>query len=395
MITSTQQGDCYKILIVGHSYVTRFAQDKIVEMQECAKGVEVHLVIPNNVNCAFGLIGADHHPQINRSNINVIQRCGGEANITYWFRNEDMVDVLSRVRPSIVLVEEDPFSLCMFGVLLAIEQASLRPSVACFIWDNLNRKTPVWRWLLKSWLQSLTFPSINLFVCGNHSARALLHAEKSYRNASVVLPQIGVLVPEFAEREYNPPATYCVRIGFVGRLVEEKGILVLLEACSLLLDCTWSLIVVGSGDLGSTIQHTAQRFGYGDRLTLLGGVKHSEVPGILASIDVFVLPSQRTSFWEEQFGITLVQAMASGCACVGSDCGAIPYVLKDAGLIFPQKHVGKLSLALRSLLASSDLRRQFGEAARQRALSKFSSNAVAKEYMTLLTQYYKQTLINI
>jgi glycosyltransferase involved in cell wall biosynthesis len=173
----------------------------------------------------------------------------------------------------------------------------------------------------------------------------------------------------------------------VGRLVEEKGVLILLEACSQLLDCDWTLTVVGSGVLSGSMQKTVDGYGYSHRLTLLSGVKHSEVPGILASIDVFVLPSQRTSFWEEQFGLTLVQAMASGCACIGSDSGAIPYVLKDAGLIFRQRHVGELSVALRSLLESPDQRRRLGEAARRRALRYFSMEAVAKDYVELLNRY--------
>lgn len=378
-----------RILVVGHSYVTPFAQEKIVEMQRCAPNAELHLLIPDHTVCAFGDLQAERHPSLREEAFHVCMRAGGASNISYWFEPQELRLILARVRPSVVVIDEDPFSLCMVGVLIALGRLSIRPLIACFIWDNLNRKRPLWRWLAKSWVQFITFADIGLFICGNHAAQRLLGSEKNYRGRSTVLPQVGAVVPETLGRAFDAAPNKSVRIGFVGRLVEEKGLLVLFEACSLLLDCNWTLTIVGSGPLSSQLVAVAHRLGFGDRLTLLGGVPHGEVIPILTSLDIFVLPSHRTNFWEEQFGITLVQAMGSGCACIGSDSGAIPDVLGESGLIFPQTNAKNLAVALRAFAESPELRRRLGEAAHRRALTCFSSKAVARKYMNSLGRVHE------
>ena len=57
---------------------------------------------------------------------------------------------------------------------------------------------------------------------------------------------------------------------------------------------------------------------------------------ILKSMDVLVLPSRSMPYWKEQFGRVLVEAMACGVPVIGSDSGAIPAVIGDAGLVFPE-----------------------------------------------------------
>jgi glycosyltransferase involved in cell wall biosynthesis len=107
--------------------------------------------------------------------------------------------------------------------------------------------------------------------------------------------------------------TGALTFGFLGRLVPEKGIGVLLEACRRLPPEGWRLRVAGRAP------HGAPRFeplAQGLPVEFLG---FTDARDFLSSIDVLVAPS----IWDEPFGLTIVEAYAAGAAVIGSDRGAI------------------------------------------------------------------------
>ena len=71
-------------------------------------------------------------------------------------------------------------------------------------------------------------------------------------------------------------------------------------------------------------------------MRFLGLVPSTEAPRYYREIDVLVLPSLTRPNWVEQFGRVLIEAMACGVAVVGSSSGEIPWVIGDAGVIFPE-----------------------------------------------------------
>lgn len=73
------------------------------------------------------------------------------------------------------------------------------------------------------------------------------------------------------------------------------------------------------------------------------------MPGVYAAMEVLVLPSRQEGFEKEQFGRVLAEAMACGVAVVGSDCGAIPEVIGEAGLVYAQGDVAALAACLERL----------------------------------------------
>jgi glycosyltransferase involved in cell wall biosynthesis len=120
-------------------------------------------------------------------------------------------------------------------------------------------------------------------------------------------------------------------LGFVGRLVPEKGVDTLLRA---LARTRGSLQLIGDGPERQRLEALARELGIGDRVRFLGSVPRAQVPGLLRGLDVLVLPSRETAGWKEQFGRVLVEAMALGIPCVGSDSGAIPSVIGEGGASF-------------------------------------------------------------
>ncbi len=123
----------------------------------------------------------------------------------------------------------------------------------------------------------------------------------------------------------------------------------------------------------------ARSLGILDRIAFVDWVGHGEVPAFLRRMDVLVLPSRTTPGWAEQFGHLLIEAMGCGAVPVGSDSGEIPWVIGDAGLIFPEEDHRALAAALRRLRDEGGLREKLARAGRRRVLDHFSWEVIAEK----------------
>jgi glycosyltransferase involved in cell wall biosynthesis len=104
----------------------------------------------------------------------------------------------------------------------------------------------------------------------------------------------------------------------------------------------------------------------------------------MSAFDVFALPSRTVGNWKEQFGRVIAEAGAAGIAVIGSDSGAIPDVIGDAGIVFPEGDETAIADAIRTLLEQPALRAEYGANGRRRAEELFSWQPVAKQYSDLL-----------
>ena len=120
-------------------------------------------------------------------------------------------------------------------------------------------------------------------------------------------------------RPLNSP----MEILYLGRLIEEKGVQNLISACAILRDAgiAFNLTIAGWGDREEELMGLAKSLDVNVRF--MGETDKPEE--CYASADVFVHSPIR----QEGFGITLVEAMASGCICVASDIGGIPEIITD------------------------------------------------------------------
>ena len=112
-------------------------------------------------------------------------------------------------------------------------------------------------------------------------------------------------------------------VGYVGRLVEEKG---LADAVDALLRCPPAvrLVLVGAGPYQSALQARIARLQLLDRVVFLAKRPLEQLPPLMNALDVLLLPSRTTSRWKEQFGRVIIEAHACGIPVIGSDSGAIP-----------------------------------------------------------------------
>jgi glycosyltransferase involved in cell wall biosynthesis len=168
-------------------------------------------------------------------------------------------------------------------------------------------------------------------------------------------------------------------IGYVGRLMEEKGLSTLIEAFSRLKGSR-TLVLVGRGDYKDEAIDWANSFGIADSIRFTGAVPHEKVPFYMNCFDGMVLPSRTVlPYFKEQFGHVLIEAMACEIPVVGSDSGAIPQVIGDAGLIFHEGDVKELAEKLQSLMDDPALRKELALKGRQRVLRKYTHRRIAEE----------------
>lgn len=138
-----------------------------------------------------------------------------------------------------------------------------------------------------------------------------------------------------------------LRVGFLGRLSEDKGILTLLDAAARLESSDrgrFRFRVAGEGRFVADEERArldAALRAAGDAVEVLGW---QQTDDFLASVDVLAVPSQ----WAEVFGLVAAEAMAAGVPVVASDAGAVPEVVGESHpLVFPQKDAEALAAVLR------------------------------------------------
>jgi len=176
-----------------------------------------------------------------------------------------------------------------------------------------------------------------------------------------------------------------LRVGFVGRLIANKGPQYLLEAAPALLTThpRAEIVMVGDGPMRPTLEARAEALGIRDKVSFLGNRK--DVADVLRSCDIFVRPSLM-----EGMPLTVLEAMACGVPVVATPVGGTPEVVQDehTGLLVPPGNIGELSIALVRLAQQPLLRERLGEAGRRLVCSDFTWDGVTERNL----EVYKQAL---
>jgi glycosyltransferase involved in cell wall biosynthesis len=288
--------------------------------------------------------------------------------------------------PDVVHIDEEPYNLATFHALQLSK--GIGTAALWFSWQNLNRRYPLPFRLIEHY----NLRRADYAIVGSEGA-AQIWREKGYSGPMAIVPQFGVDPDIFTPRpatglgQPSPshldvdltrrdPAQGFV-IGYVGRLVTEKGVDLLLEATRDL-PGTWRLHIVGEGPERDAFKTQIRRLGLGPRVTFEEGWLPSlRMPPFYRKLDALVLPSRSQPNWVEQFGRVLIEAMACGVPVVGSDCGEIPNVIGDAGLVFPEDDAEALRECLMRLMRDADLWSSLARRGRERVLNQFTQRKIA------------------
>ncbi|MBN2469600.1 MAG: glycosyltransferase family 4 protein [Anaerolineae bacterium] len=353
-----------RVLMISKACVVGIYQRKLEEM--AALGIDLTVVVPP----AWGDTVLERaHTTGYRLVVNPI-RFNGNFHLHYYPGLRRWFDPA----PDIVHIDEEPYNLAAWQALWLARQAGARSLF--FSWQNLDRRYPPPFSLGERWV----LDRVDYALMGTDSAADVWRA-KGYRGPLAVIPQFGVDPALF--RPPTHPITGRTRtLGYVGRLVPEKGVDLLLRALGELLGAGvtgWRLDIVGSGPEETALKRLTAELGLREHVTFVGQLPSTEMPAFFRQLDILALPSLTRPNWKEQFGRVLVEAMACGVVPVGSDSGAIPAVIGEAGLVTPEGDVMALADALRGLMEDEPLRRDLARQGRQRVLDHFTQVQVAQQ----------------
>ncbi|MGD0485392.1 MAG: glycosyltransferase family 4 protein, partial [Gemmatimonadales bacterium] len=195
-----------------------------------------------------------------------------------------------------------------------------------------------------------------------------------YRGPLAVIPQLGVEVADVPVRAAGRGGP--LRVAFAGRLTSEKGVDVLLSAVAGM-EAPAHLRILGDGPERGRLERLTRELGVADRVQFLGAWPHERVASLWPETDVLVLPSRSTPRWKEQLGHVLIEAMAHRVAVVGSTCGAIPDVIGEAGLVFPEGESAALVAHLDLLALDPEARTRCATAGRERVTAEYTNARIA------------------
>ena len=375
-----------RVLFVSHAYVVGVNQGKLNAIAQTGDAV-VALMAPSNwmaLEWNRPIEIETPYPDIQIYPVPVSSPGRGGACIySPWHTWQ----VLKQFQPDILQVELEVFSLG--AVEFALWSRSTGKPLVIFGWENrIERDLPLFRRLLSQFV----LKTAQLIIPGNQDGAALMR-KWAYKGILEVMPQIGVdpvfFSPEKREavlkhrslEEKDRP----FYIGYLGRLVEDKGVDLIFKAVRQLrfhgLNC--QVIICGSGADEQILKQEAQIQGIADCVTWKGPIRHEEAPNTISTFDVLILPSRTMPTWKEQFGHVLIEAMAMGVPVIGSDSGEIPNVIGRPDLVFPEENYLALANLLKRLIDEPDWRKEAGSYGMDRVARLYSHAQIASRLNSL------------
>lgn len=389
-----------RILVASHTYIVDLNREKLRELSRLESDIEVTVVTPR-----IWQPGGVQNKTIETQPLQ--EGCFRVVPVSNFSKNNqglltfgaDLIPLLRQFKPDIIQVEQGSKALAYAEFITLNKLLGLKAKNVFFTWWNLpyNLKFPI------SLLESYNLSNTHGIVVGNKDGVDILR-ERGYKGPMVIMPQLGVdeslfkpqSQPELARQLGIGENDFVV--GFVGRFVEEKGLLTLVEALAGLAEKPWKLLLLGRGPLESNLLAMAAEKGIKEKLILVESVPHDRVYQYINLMQTLVLPSQTTyqfktltaAGWKEQFGHVLIEAMACQVPVIGSDSGEIPNVIGEAGLVFPEGNVAELQKCLMQLMENHELKDKLANLGYQKAMNQYTNKALAQQ----LLDFYKQITDN-
>jgi glycosyltransferase involved in cell wall biosynthesis len=179
-------------------------------------------------------------------------------------------------------------------------------------------------------------------------------------------------------------------VGFIGTFTRWHGVETLFEAAVQIVkhDSNIFFLLIGDGDLRSSLQHRTKELGISDRLLFTGIVRHTEAPAYLAACDILVSPHLGFEGKEKFFGspTKLFEYMAMGKAIIASNLEQIGEIIHDGinGLLVQPGNAEELAEKIVQLSHEQTLRIRLGQNARKMVAEKYTWDKNVERIMNAL-----------
>lgn len=274
---------------------------------------------------------------------------------------KEIDNIRKQKQSQVVIVHHDAPLLYLYLIALKYTHANVKTIIYAHSdavdMCSPNRKGVIIRkFILKAALQS-----VDRVVAISNSVKKSLVSYLNVKERKISIIYNGVNTKKFcsASHTFSNP----LKIIYVGRLIEEKGVQITLNALAMLpADLNWKFQIVGDGNYRSALEAIAKSRAIAEKVEFLG--TRADVPDLLQQADVFI----HMPIWKEGFGIAVVEAMAAGLVCICADNGAMAEIISDEenGYLIEKENAQQLSDVLVRLMRTS-----------QAEFQNLKSNAVA------------------
>lgn len=286
-----------------------------------------------------------------------------------------------------------PFTLITKKIIIAAFQAYSPIIIYLWILKLLGKKIIFYTswpyWHTSSYIKK-PLPGIKLLwhsflrrvpiVAVTRQAQTSLHTLNSSAKYIPHTVDTTIFAPKTKNKKKN------IELLYVGRLIPEKGIFKIIGALEeITKKYPVHLTIIGDGPLSSFIEEKSRSL----PITYLGHIKNEkELAEKYASADIFIMASMKSEKWEEWFGITVIEAMSSGCVVISTNCLGPKEHLQHmkTGIIIQEKDSSALSKAIELLIKKPQLRFALGKAARQYAIQNYDAAKCSEEWMNILKE---------
>jgi glycogen synthase len=272
------------------------------------------------------------------------------------------------------------FSLVRWADVVFHNNISLR-----FAWPQLLLRRP-WVVAHHTWI-----PLVGLAA---HAKRRILHRAKHIAVSRAVaqsLPVVSVIVPNPYDEDRFVRVNHVVRNGelvFVGRLVSDKGVRVLLDALALLADKGQriGLTVIGEGPEAPALRDHALSLGIAQQVAFVGRRVGAELVQVLNAHQILVVPS----VWEEPFGVVALEAMACGCVPLVTRSGGLPDAVGACGMVVARGDPQALANGIAQLMGNAASLEHYRSLAAAH-LERHTRARVAHDYLQVIVDAHRKT----
>jgi len=244
-----------------------------------------------------------------------------------------------------------------------------KPLISTY-WDTIpfNNESTISKRRIKKYAMDKT----DLFISHTQKAKKCLETE-GIRNKRIEVIPLGVDLTRFKPKKNTNKKFKTVL--FVGRLVEEKGILDLYQAFKNCLYLNYKnklkLLIVGKGPLKRKLLKQIKKDGLQNSISIKD-CAYDLIHLIYQKADIFILSSRATTTWEEQYGMVLIEAMASGLPIIAYDSGAIGEVLQKTNILVKEGNIQTLTESMHNLLKDKEMLIKMSEKSRKLAEKRYN-----------------------
>ncbi|RAI40361.1 glycosyltransferase [Rhodoplanes roseus] len=362
-----------RVLSIAHPAVSRDVGRRRYYPLATRDDLDVHLVVPATWH-QFGRTTTADPPDDPGVTVHVMPIRLPKAGPMGWYLHfyPGLRKLIRRLDPDVIHLWEEPWSVVALQACLLKGRAALVMEVD----QNILKTLPP------------PFESIRRHVLRNTAhvlsrspdATAVVRA----RGYTGPVSPIGYGVDLDTFRPAAEPrrsGTSALRLGYVGRLVEEKGLDDALDAMTRArADITLSIL--GEGPYEPRLRERIAALGLTERVDMRGWASPAEVARFMHGLDALILLTRTTKAVREQFGRVIVEAQSCGVPVIGSTCGAIPDVIGDGGWVVPESDPATLATTLDSIAGAPPERAEKSAGGRGNVLARFTYDAVAQALAT-------------